>query len=71
LDTYFVFLRAQVLIGKLPLEREQELVAQAKQWLTEQVEAVSAYQVYLDHWGSWQNPWEADRQTEAEVVTQS
>ena len=33
LDTYFVFLRTRVLQGQLALEAEQQLIAQAKQWI--------------------------------------
>ena len=57
LDTYFVFLRTRVMTGKLTLEKEQEIVAAAKQWLTDQAETVTVYRAYLDCWGSWENPW--------------
>lgn len=57
LDTYFVFLRSSVLLGQLTLDREQELIAETKQWLTERAEEVAAYRTYLDHWGDWENPW--------------
>ena len=57
LDTYFVFLRARVLLGKLTLAEEQQRIAQAKQWLAERADQVPAYRVYLDHWGDWDNPW--------------
>jgi len=56
LDTYFVFLRSRVLLGKLPLDREQTLVAETKQWLESQAESDTAYRHYLDHWGDWQLP---------------
>lgn len=56
LDTYFVFLRSRVLLGKMTLEREQELVAVAKDWLIEQSAAIPAYAEYLQHWGDWQPP---------------
>lgn len=58
LDTYFVFLRANVMVGRLSLEDEQRLVATTKTWLTEQVDAMPIYAAYLDGWGDWQNPWE-------------
>ncbi len=58
LDTYFVFLRVAVLLGQLPLEREQELVAAAKQWLEDRADESPAYQLYLEHWGDWPNPWQ-------------
>jgi len=53
LDTYFVFLRSRVLTGKLPLDDEQALVAETKEWLEEQAESSPAYQHYLEHWGDW------------------
>jgi predicted PolB exonuclease-like 3'-5' exonuclease len=57
LDTYFVFLRASVLLGRLPLQREQQLVSDAKQWLVERAERMPAYRRYLESWGDWTNPW--------------
>lgn len=57
LDTYFVFLRSRVLTGKLPLDTEQQIIAQTKGWLEEKAEEVAAYRLYLDHWGDWINPW--------------
>lgn len=56
LDTYFVFLRSRVLLGKLSLDDEQILVEQTKQWLESQVGSCSAYGHYLEHWGDWQAP---------------
>jgi predicted PolB exonuclease-like 3'-5' exonuclease len=56
LDTYFVFLRTRVLLGKLTLEAEHQLVLQTKQWLEEQSAKVPAYAEYLSHWGDWQPP---------------
>jgi len=58
LDTYFIFLRSRVLLGQLTLEKEQQLVAQTKQWLQAEAHRVSAYRLYLDHWGDWPNPWQ-------------
>jgi len=58
LDTYFVFLRAMLLIGSLKLEEEQVLVTKTKEWLKTQVETSAAYRLYLDNWGDWANPWE-------------
>ncbi|MCS7306786.1 MAG: 3'-5' exonuclease [Thermoguttaceae bacterium] len=58
LDTYFVFLRTRVLVGQLSLEDEHRLVAQTKQWIQQQADrGLTAYQLYLKHWGDWQNPW--------------
>jgi predicted PolB exonuclease-like 3'-5' exonuclease len=58
LDTYFVFLRACVMLGNISLPREKELVDQAKQWLTEKSASCQAYQMYLERWGDWTNPWQ-------------
>ena len=57
LDTYFVFLRTQVMLGNLKLEKEQQLVQQAKQWLEAQRELNLGFSEYLDRWGEWPNPW--------------
>jgi predicted PolB exonuclease-like 3'-5' exonuclease len=56
LDTYFVFLRSRVLIGKLPLTDEQQIVAETKGWLQQQAEGSPAYAHYLEHWGDWHPP---------------
>lgn len=56
LDTYFVFLRTRVLLGKMKLDEEQRLVAEAKEWLTARAESVPAYAHYLSHWGEWEPP---------------
>ncbi len=56
LDTYFVFLRSRVLLGKLTLEAEHELVQSAKEFLESQTAAVPAYAEYLSHWGDWHPP---------------
>jgi predicted PolB exonuclease-like 3'-5' exonuclease len=58
LDTYFVFLRSRVLVGQLTIDREQELVAETKTWLTTASQQVPAYVSYLERWGDWRNPWE-------------
>jgi predicted PolB exonuclease-like 3'-5' exonuclease len=58
LDTYFVFLRINVLLGRLTLEQEQEIVVDTKRWLEERAETLPAYRTYLDCWGDWLNPWQ-------------
>lgn len=58
LDTYFVFLRTRVLTGELTLDRELELVRQAKLWIMNKVGEIPAFQKYLDNWGDW-DPWPA------------
>lgn len=61
LDTYFVFLRTRVMVGELSLEDEQRLIFEAKDWLQKQSPAVRAYQIYLEKWGDWKNPWDGQR----------
>jgi predicted PolB exonuclease-like 3'-5' exonuclease len=58
LDTYFVFLRSRVLLGKLSLEEEQLIVGETKSWLESQAEEQPAYASYLSHWGDWTPPGE-------------
>jgi len=50
LDTYFVFLRSRVLIGRLTLEEEQELVDTTRARLEEEAEEHPSYRHYLTHW---------------------
>jgi len=57
LDTYFVFLRTRVVLGKLSLDEEQGLIAQTKSWLLKRAGDSPAYQAYLKRWGDWPNPW--------------
>ncbi len=59
LDTYFVFLRILLLMGKLTLEDEQLRVQETRQLLESQASEHPAYQQYLEQWGDWQNPWSA------------
>lgn len=67
LDTYFVFLRVNMLMGKISIEQEQELVHQAKQLLESQADQHPAYRQYLEQWGDWINPWEIESETESET----
>jgi predicted PolB exonuclease-like 3'-5' exonuclease len=60
LDTYFVFLRMNVLLGRLSLDSEQQIVSETRQWLTERSQQVPAYASYLKQWGDWLNPWTTD-----------
>ena len=60
LDTYFVFLRSRVLCGHLTLETEQQIIAETKTWLEQKAGQVAAYRLYLDRWGDWPNPWQAE-----------
>ena len=50
LDTYFVFLRSRVLIGRLSIEDEQALVDDTREMLESQAESSPAYRHYLDFW---------------------
>ena len=59
LDTYFVFLRSQVLLGKLKLDDEQQLVTETHGWLQKQAETLPIYQHYLNNWGNWAPPADA------------
>ena len=56
LDTYFVFLRVQVMMGRLTLEQEGHLTATTKQMLEGQSDLHPAYRSYLEKWGDWQDP---------------
>ncbi|GAB4138225.1 MAG: 3'-5' exonuclease [Planctomycetaceae bacterium] len=56
LDTYFVFLRSRVLLGKLSLDDERTIVSEVKSWLVSLADENVAYAHYLEHWGDWQAP---------------
>ncbi len=56
LDTYFVFLRVQVMMGKLTLEQERSLTDSAKQMIQSQADLHPAYRSYLEQWGDWSDP---------------
>ncbi|MER3416639.1 MAG: 3'-5' exonuclease [Gemmataceae bacterium] len=56
LDTYFVFLRTQVLCGRCTLEQEQTLIDEARSWLVHQAEQKPFLKRYLERWGAWE-PW--------------
>ncbi len=57
LDTYFVYLRVALLMGQISLEQELELVSKAKQILEQNADEHPAYQLYLEAWKEWPNPW--------------
>ena len=63
LDTYFVFLRTRVLLGRLTLDEEQGIIAETKSWLSARAGEVRAYRMYLERWGDWPDPWPAQRET--------
>lgn len=58
LDTYFVFLRTQVLRGSISIEEEKEIIKQSKDWIAQRSDESAAYRDYLESWRDWQNPWE-------------
>ena len=56
LDTFFIFLRTRVMIGRLDIETEQRIVGETRAWLEERRETSPAYAHYLEHWGDWEPP---------------
>lgn len=60
LDTYFVFLRMQTLMGQWSIGHEVELVAKTKLWLEERADDCQAYKDYLASWEDWTNPFAID-----------
>jgi predicted PolB exonuclease-like 3'-5' exonuclease len=58
LDTYFVFLRTRVLLGQLARDEEHEIIVDTKALLERKRGEVRAYQLYLERWGDWDDPWE-------------
>ena len=69
LDTYFVFLRTQVLTGKITLTEEIELVQSSKEWIEQRAESCEAYASYLKNWANWQNPWKSETPTTSDEIT--
>lgn len=67
LDTYFVFLRSRVVLGQLTLAQEQAMIGETKSWLERNAPAQPAYQLYLERWGDWENPWENKADSPADV----
>ena len=72
LDTYFVFLRSRVLIGRLSLEDEQSLIDNTRQMLEAEAKDHPAYEHYLSYWDKrleqQQNRAEANEQTTESLV---
>jgi len=50
LDTYFVFLRLQVLMGRITSQAEAELILQTRRMLEEQADKHLGYRTYLQAW---------------------
>jgi 3'-5' exonuclease len=63
LDTYFVFLRSRVVMGRISLDEERELTDLVRQMLVEQAEQQPAYRHYLQSW-------DARLKTETETVVE-
>lgn len=53
LDTYFVFLRTRVLMGRVTIEEEGRIVADAKEWLAGRAKTLPALEKYLESFGAW------------------
>jgi len=56
MDTYFVFLRTRVLLGELTIEKEQEIIEDAKKQMQSSIDEFPAYKEYLENLGKW-DPW--------------
>ena len=39
------------------LDQEQAIIEETKQWLESKAPQQRAYQLYLERWGPWHNPW--------------
>ena len=60
LDTYFVFLRTQVLRGMVSREREGMLVSQAYELLQQKAVYMPILTKYLEHFSIWQETGDDD-----------
>jgi len=58
LDTYFVFLRCMVLLGRVSIEREHDLVVKAKEWIEKASVTNAALAEYLANFSEWTAPGE-------------
>jgi hypothetical protein len=50
LDTYFVFLRCQLLLGRITAQEEQALTDHVRTWLQQHTSQSAAYSQYLQTW---------------------
>jgi predicted PolB exonuclease-like 3'-5' exonuclease len=50
LDTYFVFLRCQLLLGRISAQEEQSLTDHVRTWLQQHTSQSAAYSQYLQTW---------------------
>ncbi len=53
MDTYFVFLRTQVMRGVLGLDQERHLVQQAQEKMAQMCEELGVFKEYLQHFEFW------------------
>jgi len=53
MDTYFIFLRTRVMTGELTLEKEQQLVTNARTLLEEMSQSQGYFKLYLANFGEW------------------
>lgn len=56
MDTYFAFLRTQVMLGKLSLEQEHQMVLGAKERIAQQSGEYTGLVEYLEKFALWQKP---------------
>lgn len=71
LDTYFVFLRSMVVMGRINRRREQELVHAAHDWLEQRRDSNPGYVAYLDRWADWVDPWTSPPSPEHSSLTRN
>lgn len=57
LDTYFVFLRTQTMMGVWSIDHELKLIDKVEEFLRERSDEIQAYADYLEHWETWSSPW--------------
>ncbi|MCH2200688.1 MAG: 3'-5' exonuclease [Fuerstiella sp.] len=68
LDTYFVFLRSRVLLGRLTMDEEQELIHVTRMMLEERSDDHPAYRHYLRYWEQREEHIRSRNAREDEVV---
>lgn len=56
MDTYFAFLRTQVLLGQITLEQEHQLVLDAKERIRSESETYTGLNEYLEKFALWEKP---------------
>ncbi len=56
MDTYFIFLRYLVLLGRISLDEEKKIVNKAKEWISRHTDKIRLFSEYLKNWQDW-SPW--------------